>query len=77
LIEPLTVPTSAEHEFTRRLQEGELLPEILFPDDARTADRIRLHPALLWKAENARAHRTMRPREETEATQEGDGGSGL
>lgn len=68
VIEPLTAPTSAEHEFTRRLQEGELLPEILFPDDARTADRIRLHPALLWKAENARAHRTARRREETEAT---------
>jgi hypothetical protein len=59
VIEPLTSPTPSEREFTERLQQGELLPEILFPDDARMAERIRLHPALQWKAENARAHRAV------------------
>jgi hypothetical protein len=59
VIAPLTQPTSPEREFTERLQQGELLPEILFPDDAGTAERIRLHPALQWKAENARAHRSV------------------
>jgi predicted nucleotidyltransferase component of viral defense system len=56
VIEPLTRPTPSEREFTERLQLGELLPGILFPDDARMAERICLHPALQWKAENARAH---------------------
>jgi hypothetical protein len=59
VIEPLTQPTPPEREFTQRLQEGELLPGILFPDDARLAERVRLHPALQWKAENGRAHRAV------------------
>jgi predicted nucleotidyltransferase component of viral defense system len=59
VIEPLTQPTPPEREFTQRLQEGELLPGLLFPNDARVAERIRLHPALQWKAENARAHRAV------------------
>lgn len=63
VIEPLTRPSPAEQEFTERLQGGDLLPEILLPDDARMAERIRLHPALRWKAENARAHRARGGRE--------------
>jgi predicted nucleotidyltransferase component of viral defense system len=59
VIEPLTTPTPSEREFTERLQQGELLPEILFPDDATMAERVRLHPALQWKTENARAHRAV------------------
>jgi hypothetical protein len=59
VIEPLTSPTPQEREFTERLQLGELLPGILFPDEARMAERVRLHPALRWKAENARAHRAV------------------
>lgn len=59
VIAPLASPTPSEREFTERLQEGQLLPEVLFPDDARMAERVRLHPALQWKAENARAHRAV------------------
>lgn len=60
VVEPLTRPTPAEREFTERLQDGELVTELLFPEDARLADRLRAHPALLWKVENARAHRAGR-----------------
>jgi len=60
VIEPLTRPMPAEREFTERLQRGELVPELLFPRDAPLAERIRAHPALLWKTENARAHRAGR-----------------
>jgi len=57
VIEPLTEPTRAEREFTERLQAGELLPGLLFPEDLPLAERLRLHPALRWKAESAAAHR--------------------
>ena len=46
----------AEREYTDRLQVGELRPELLFPDDADMTDRLARHPALLWKAQNAREH---------------------
>ncbi|MFQ5653562.1 MAG: hypothetical protein ACE5GW_02380 [Planctomycetota bacterium] len=60
VIEPLSQPAPAEREFTERLQEGELVPELLSPADARLADRLRVHPVLIWKAENTRAHRGRR-----------------
>ena len=51
---PLLLLTEAEREYTDRLQHGELCPELLCPDDPDLADRLRRHPGLLWKAENAR-----------------------
>lgn len=62
VIEPLIHPTDAEREYTERLQAGELLPEPLFPDDEQVADRLRRHPALLWKAQHAAAHARGRRR---------------
>jgi predicted nucleotidyltransferase component of viral defense system len=62
VIEPLIRPTDAEREYTDRLQAGELLPELLFPDDEQVADRLRRHPALLWKAQHAAAHAQGRSR---------------
>ena len=50
----------AEREYTTRLQRGELRPELLFPEDAQFAGRIARHPALLWKAQNARDHTKAR-----------------
>ena len=38
-----------EREYYERLQLGEFRPELLFPDGGGLADRVRRHPALLWK----------------------------
>jgi hypothetical protein len=53
---PMLDLDEAEREYTTRLQLGELLPELLFPEDAQLAERLARHPALLWKAQNAREH---------------------
>ena len=47
--------TAAEREYVERLQKGELNPELLFPQDPDMADKLRHHPALLWKAKNAQS----------------------
>jgi len=57
---PLLVLDDAEVEYTNRLQRGELRPELLFPGDSQLAARIKNHPALVWKAENARKHATSK-----------------
>lgn len=69
VVSPFLLPDAAEKEYIDRLQHGELRPELLFPDDPESAERIRRHPVLLWKAQNAKAHAskkapTRRPREE-------------
>ena len=58
---PLLELTAAEREYTDLIQSGELRPELLFPKDEQMAQRLRDHPALLWKVENARAHRKSPP----------------
>lgn len=66
VVAPLLELDDAEREYTDRLQAGELRPDLLFPDDAQMAERVRQHPALLWKAKNAASHarRATRPRNE-------------
>jgi len=54
VLQPLVRLDEAEREFTDRLQLGDLKPELLFPDRPDIARRVRYHPALLWKVENAR-----------------------
>jgi len=54
VIAPLLRLTAPEREFSQRIQEGDLRPELLFPRDPRIAARLRSHPVLLWKVENAR-----------------------
>jgi hypothetical protein len=54
--------SDAEREYTDRLQMGELRPGLLFPDDPELAARLARHPALLWKAKNAREHLARRPK---------------
>ena len=56
ILEPLLALTSSEKKYCDRLQKGEHLPELLFPSDPDLAEQARSHPALLWKAQNARAH---------------------
>jgi hypothetical protein len=55
VIGPLLTLDDAELEFTDRIQRGENVPQLLFPDDEELAARLRQHPALLWKTVNARA----------------------
>jgi predicted nucleotidyltransferase component of viral defense system len=43
-----------EANFLAAMAAGKYQPELLFPKDAGIVDRIRRHPALLWKAENVR-----------------------
>jgi len=46
--------TRAEREYCDRLQRGELVPELLFPDAPELAARVEVSPPLQWKARNAR-----------------------
>ena len=56
VLEPLLSLTEPERDFCERLQTGELRPELIFPANSDLADRVRHHPALRWKARNAREH---------------------
>ena len=46
--------------FLEAIAAGKYQPELLFPKDAGIANRIRSHPALLWKAENVRQYLSKR-----------------
>ncbi|MFQ5644105.1 MAG: hypothetical protein ACE5FQ_10480 [Thiogranum sp.] len=56
VVEPLVTLDDAEREYIDRVHAGELLPELLFPDDEELAKRLARYPALLWKIENVRQH---------------------
>lgn len=58
VVAPLVALTPGEREYIDRLQAGDLRPELLFPDDDELAGRVARHPALLWKADNAKRHAT-------------------
>jgi predicted nucleotidyltransferase component of viral defense system len=45
-----------ENNFLEAMAAGKYQPELLFPKDAGIVNRIRSHPALLWKAENVRQY---------------------
>jgi len=60
VVAPFVALDEAETEFTKRLQRGELVPELLFPEDSEMVERLRRHPPLLWKAHNAREHSKKR-----------------
>ena len=56
VLEPLLELTEPEIEYCDRLQRGELRPELVFGDGEPLAELIKAHPALAWKALNARRH---------------------
>lgn len=60
VVKPLLALDPAEREFTKRLMNGELAPEILFPRDKEIAAALAIHPALRWKVANTREHRERR-----------------
>lgn len=62
VLEPLLNLTENEKVFCDRLQTGELQPELIFPTNSDLAEKVRRHPALRWKAKNARAHFKQRGR---------------
>jgi hypothetical protein len=45
-----------EANYIASIQQGELYPELLFSDDPEESKRVTLHPAILWKLLNVRAH---------------------
>jgi predicted nucleotidyltransferase component of viral defense system len=62
-VAPLLDLSADEREYCAHLQAGDLRPGLLFPEGGDLADRVRRHPALLWKAENAGRHAAgQRPR---------------
>ncbi|HME69507.1 MAG TPA: nucleotidyl transferase AbiEii/AbiGii toxin family protein [Myxococcota bacterium] len=60
VLTPLLDLDAAEREFSERLQRGDLRPDLLFPDDPKTGEILRSHPALRWKSENAAGRVTRR-----------------
>lgn len=48
--------SGAEREYCDRLQTGELRLDLLFREHDPLRERLERHPALQWKAENARKH---------------------
>ncbi len=59
VVAPLLTLTEPEREFVDMMQRGEIAPELLFPDAPAMVERLRDHPALRWKANNAREHAKM------------------
>jgi len=55
---PLIDVDEAEREYIDRAHAGELRPELLFSDDSALVEQLRRHPALLWKIENVKRHRS-------------------
>jgi hypothetical protein len=51
---------SREDNFLEAMSAGKYQPELLFPKQPDIVDRIRRHPAPMWKAENVRQHLSRR-----------------
>jgi hypothetical protein len=58
VLAPLLELSAPEREYVERLQWGEFHPEMIAGDVPELVERLRIHPALLWKVQNAK----MRPR---------------
>jgi len=58
LLSDLLTLSPGEQQYVDRLQWGEFLPELVAGDDPELLDRLRRHPALRWKVENARKRRS-------------------
>jgi len=56
VLRPMLELDEAQLEYVERLQLGDYRPELLLPFDLDLAERLRFHPALLWKAKNAKEH---------------------
>jgi len=57
ILSPMLKLDDEELAFVNALNDGELRPDLLFPQDPELAERLSKHPHLLWKAQNAKAHK--------------------
>lgn len=57
ILEPFLRFDDVEREFCDALNRGEYRPELLLSDWPQICEPLRNHPALLWKAENAKKHK--------------------
>lgn len=62
-----------EEAFINAVQKGELIPELLFPDDPEEAGRLLTHPAILWKIQNVQSYlsRPVKQRKGAGSTKQG------
>jgi hypothetical protein len=58
VLKPMVTLDDQEREYIDRVHAGRLSPELLFPNDEEMADRLKRHPAILWKIENVKRHRS-------------------
>jgi hypothetical protein len=56
-VSPLLELTELEQQFVASLEGGDVRLDFLVPDEPSESRRLASHPALLWKARNAAAHR--------------------
>lgn len=61
VVAPFLELSSEEREYCDRLQRGDLVPELLFPDDPKLSSRVASSPPLVWKALNAQQYAGHRP----------------
>ena len=60
MIDPLMMLSDQEAEYITAIQRGILKLDLFFPDDPKEAERMALHPAILWKQKNARKHSAVK-----------------
>lgn len=60
VLRPMLELDEAQSEYVKRLQVGDYRPDLLLPFNLDLAERLKLHPALLWKARNAKEHHTKK-----------------
>ena len=67
VVEPLlrgALDHRRENGYLDRMASGTYAPELLFPGHPEIAERIRHHPALVWKAKNVADHLASHPQGE-------------
>ncbi len=57
IVAPLLSLSGAEREYVERLQWGEFHPELIADEAPELVERLQMHPALLWKIQNAKTRR--------------------
>lgn len=57
ILSPMLTLDEEESAFVNTLNAGELRPELLFPQNPELVAKFMKYPHLLWKAQNAKAHK--------------------
>jgi predicted nucleotidyltransferase component of viral defense system len=56
VISPLLKLSDHEMKYISSIEQGELLPDLLFPDSTEDSELVVSHPAILWKISNVQKH---------------------